>query len=266
LEINDNIQQEQEQEKGQKHESPLNVLSHFEPITLKEMDNVKLMNRTDTKYVFNIRQFEKVMLEIKDYYKVLEVEGKRLNRYETLYYDTELFELYYQHHKGKLNRYKIRHRTYVESDLGFLEVKFKNNKGRTIKTRINKHDAPYTWENESEEFLTKTLPFEPNTLVPVMWVNYIRNTLVNKSGAERLTIDLNLEFIKEGNSWKFDNLVIAEVKQDKRKPSPFIQVMKKYRIREGSISKYCMGIATTCSAVKKNNFKSRLKTLNHKNS
>jgi hypothetical protein len=254
-----NIQPEQQ------WQQPLQVLSHFDPITLKEMDNVKLMNRTDTKYVFNIRQFEKIMLEIKDYYKVLEVEGKRLSRYETLYYDTALFELYYQHHKGKLNRYKIRHRTYVESDLGFLEVKFKNNKGRTIKTRINKRDVLFAWEPESEEFLTKTLPFEPQKLVPVMWINYIRNTLVNKTGAERLTIDLNLEFIKDGTTKKFDNLVIAEVKQDKRKPSPFIQVMKKYHIREGSISKYCMGIATTCDDVKKNNFKSKLKTLNQKN-
>jgi hypothetical protein len=243
----------------------LNILGKFEPITLKEMDSVKLMNRTDTKFIFTVNQFEMIMDEIKDQYRVLEVDGKRLSRYETLYYDTGKFDLYNEHHKGKLNRYKIRHRTYVESGIGFLEVKFKNNKGRTIKTRISKADAPRSWEGESQDFLAKTLPFEPNWLIPVMWVNYSRHTLVNKTSAERLTIDLNLEFVRDEVTKKFHRLVIAEVKQEKRKPSPFMNVMKKYHIREGSISKYCMGIAYTCDGVKKNNFKSKLKTINNKN-
>lgn len=229
------------------------------------MDSVKLMNRTDTKFIFNIRHFAQIMSEIRDHYRVLEVEGKRMSRYETLYYDTRNFELYRQHHQGKLNRYKIRHRTYLESDIGFLEVKFKNNKGRTIKTRISKKDVPYSWEGESMNFLEKSIPYEPNNLIPVMWVNYVRNTLVNKTGAERLTIDLDLTFIRDQVSHTFEKLVIAEVKQDKRKASPFMEVMKKYRIREGAISKYCMGIATVCDDVKKNNFKFKLRTINKKN-
>lgn len=243
----------------------LQIFQKFDPITLKEMDNVKLMNRTDTKFIFTVNQFEMIMDEIKDHYRVLEVEGKRLSRYETLYYDTGKLDLYNEHHKGKLNRYKIRHRTYVESRIGFLEVKFKNNKGRTIKTRISKSDVPYTWEGESQDFLVKTLPFEPSRLIPVMWVNYSRHTLVNKTSAERLTIDLDLEFVKDEVTKTFHRLVIAEVKQEKRKPSLFMNIMKKYHIREGSISKYCMGIAYTCNNVKKNNFKSKLKTINNKN-
>ena len=66
-------------------------------------------------------------------------------------------------------------------------------------------------------------------------------------------------------SQKLDRLVIAEVKQEKRKASPFMSVMKKYHIREGSISKYCMGIAFTCDEVKKNNFKNKLLTIKLKN-
>ncbi len=223
------------------------------------------MNRTDTKFIFPIAQFEKVMGEIIENYRILEIEGKRLCRYETLYYDTNRFDLYKEHHAGKLNRYKIRHRTYVDSNTGFLEVKFKNNKGRTIKTRISKPDVPYTWEGESHQFLSRTLPFAVEVLEPVIWINYNRYTLVNKSGAERLTIDLDLEFVKEKNSQKLSNLVIAEVKQEKRKASPFMTIMKKFHIREGSISKYCMGIAYTCDTVKKNNFKSKLITIKQKN-
>lgn len=241
----------------------LNILKQFDPISLKEMDRVKLMNRTDTKFTFNFSQFELLLEDVLEHYHILEIEGKRISRYETLYYDTHNLALYTKHHNGELNRYKIRHRTYVESNIGFLEVKFKNNKGRTIKDRIKKKLVPFTWEDDSMAFLTEAIPYQPHTLIPTIWVNYSRLTLVNRTSAERLTIDLNLEYVKDGLIKKLDNLVIAEVKQEKRSPSPFLKVMKKYHIREGSISKYCMGIALTCKAVKRNNFKRKLLTLKH---
>ncbi len=240
-----------------------NILSQFEPIDLKEMDRVKLMNRTDTKFLFTIKQFEMVMNEVADQYRVLEINGKRLSQYKTLYYDTKGLNLYSQHHMGKLNRYKIRHRTYVESETGFLEVKFKNNKGRTIKKRINELQPPTLWEGENKIFLNKTQPYDPNTLIPAIWVNYSRYTLVHKTELERLTIDVNLEFVNNDFTKKLDGLVIAEVKQEKKKSTAFLKMMKKYHIREGSISKYCMGIALTCEGIKKNNFKKKLLTLKH---
>lgn len=238
------------------------ILQSFEPITLGEMDRVKLMNRTDTKFTFNASQLETVLAEVSAYYHVLEVDGKRISRYKTLYYDTEQLNLYLKHHNGELNRYKIRHRTYVESEIGFLEVKFKSNKGRTIKDRIKKKEVPFEWGVDTALFLNDMLPFDASVLKPVIWVNYSRITLVNKTCAERLTLDLNLEFIKNDRSKDMGSIVIAEVKQEKRTASPFLKVMKKHHVREGSISKYCMGIALTSTAVKKNNFKEKLLTLN----
>jgi hypothetical protein len=238
-------------------------LQQFEPITLEEMEGVKLMNRTDTKFVFTLNSFEKALSEIVNHYRVLEVNGKRLSKYKTLYYDTAGLNLYGAHHNGKLNRYKVRHRTYVESDLGFLEVKFKNNKGRTLKKRVNAPNPPVIWEGENAVFLNKTQPFNPDTLVPVMWVNYSRCTLVSKTDPERLTIDLDLEFVKDDITKEMKGMVIAEVKQEKRKSSAFLGIMKKYHIREGSISKYCLGIAIMCNHVKKNNFKRKLINIKH---
>ena len=241
----------------------LDILNKFESITLKEMDTVKLMDRTDTKFTFNRSQFDAVLGDILKEYRVLEIDGKRISRYKTLYYDTVKYNLYTRHHNGELNRYKIRHRSYVESNIGFLEVKFKNNKGRTIKNRIKKIGVPMEWEGDTEAFLIKMLPFEPSTLIPVIWVNYSRLTLVNRTSAERLTIDLDLEFVKDKTTKNLNSLVIAEVKQEKRKASPFLKIMRKYHIREGSISKYCLGIALTCDDVKKNNFKAKILTLKH---
>lgn len=222
------------------------------------MDSVKLMDRTDTKFTFNISQLSDILNLVKEDYRVLEIEGKKMSRYKTLYYDTIDLDLYNRHHSGQLNRYKIRHRTYIESQIGFVEVKFKNNKGRTIKNRVKNFEAPLTWEGKPKDFLDTTLPFNPNVLIPTIWVNYTRLTLVNKHSAERLTIDLDLEFIKGDEVVNLSNLVIAEVKQEKRKASPILSVLKEKHIREGSISKYCMGIAMTTENVKKNNFKPKL--------
>lgn len=240
-----------------------NILHELDPITLAEMDSVKLMNRTDTKFLFTIDEFDKVMQEISQFYRVLEVEGQRLNRYKTLYYDTSNLSLYLAHHNGHLNRYKVRHRTYMESNTGFLEVKFKNNKGRTIKSRVKEYAPPTIWEGESEKFLLKVQPFSPEILIPTVWVNYGRYTLVHRTEPERLTIDTNLEFIRDPVQKKLTGLIIAEVKQDKRKPSPFLRMMRKYHIHEGGMSKYCMGVALTYDDVKKNNFKPKLLTLKH---
>ena len=239
-------------------EKVLHSLNQFDPITLEEMDGVKLMDRTDTKFTFNINQLIDVLEEAKAYYKVLNVEGNRISRYKTLYFDTQDFDLYNEHHSGKLNRYKIRHRTYVESNLGFLEVKFKNNKGRTLKTRIKEIEVPELKEGKAFDFLKKTLPFDPLILLPKIWINYSRVTLVNKTSAERLTLDLNLEFEKNGNKQILSQLVIAEVKQDSKVASPFINIMRNKHIRQGSISKYCFGIASSYKEVKKNNFKQKL--------
>ena len=236
----------------------LDNLNLFDTTTLKEMDRVKLMDRTDTKYTFNLKELPVVLKELNSDYKILDIEGNLISRYKTLYFDTENFALYNQHHNGKLNRYKIRHRTYLESNLGFLEVKFKNNKGRTLKTRINEREIPSLHCGKAAEFLKITLPFSPSVLVPKIWVNYGRITLVNKLSAERVTLDLNLEFENEEKSILYNQLVIAEVKQDSKISSPFVSIMRKKHLREGSISKYCFAVASMYSDIKKNNFKQKI--------
>lgn len=226
------------------------------------MDGVKLMDRTDTKFTFNIEHLPAILKDASKFYRVLDVEGNRISRYKTLYFDTEDFDLYNKHHNGKLNRYKIRHRTYVESNLGFLEVKFKNNKGRTLKTRIKENDIPDLKTGKAFAFLERMLPFNPGDLLPKIWINYSRMTLVNKTSAERLTLDLHLEFEKDNHRQVLNQLVIAEVKQDSKIASPFVAMMRARHIRQGSISKYCFGVACSFPQVKKNNFKQKLSHVN----
>ncbi len=243
-------------------EKALLSLKDFEPITLKEMDTVKLMDRVDTKFVFRLDQLSGFLQELKKDYRVLEVNGIRSSRYETLYYDTPGLRLYHLHQAGKLNRYKVRSRRYVESDLSFFEVKFKSNKGRTIKHRIKCAGIENEITGRSAEFLEEISPLKAYELIPAVWIYYTRITLVNRVSAERLTLDVGLTVEHEDRKHTFDNLVIAEVKQSKSAFSPFLRLMKRNRLSPGSISKYCMGIMHTYTGVKMNNFKPKLRIIN----
>ena len=234
------------------------ILATFETISLAEMDNVALMNRTDKKFVFRHVDLLAFLKQIKNDYRVLEVNKKRISKYETLYYDTIGFDLYHAHQRGKPSRYKIRSRRYVESDLNFFEIKFKTNKGRTIKNRVKQSFISGLIDQEAEVLLKSKTSLFPEKLEAKLWTNFSRVTLVNKNSPERVTIDIDLKFKNELSDASVSNLIIAEVKQDSSVHSPFLNLMKKYHVREGSMSKYCYGVINLFNRIKHNSFKPNL--------
>jgi VTC domain len=238
------------------------ILGNYKTISLEEMDGVKLMDRTDKKFVFNRGRLDSLLTELQHDYLLLQINGVVFNRYETLYFDTHEFNLYHEHHRGKSSRYKVRARKYVDSNLNYFEVKFKNNKGRTIKNRIKLKEIENEIGAESSSFLKSVSPLNANNLHAKLWSNCTRITLVNKESKERLTIDIDLHFKNEKEEINLPNIVIAEVKQEKSSGSAFVDLMKKERIKEGSISKYCIAVVSLFNEVKKNNFKQKLITLN----
>ncbi len=66
-------------------------LAAFDPISLPEMDRVKLMNRVDTKFAFDKNTLIQILPLLKSHYFTLEIEGKRALDYESLYFDDEFF-------------------------------------------------------------------------------------------------------------------------------------------------------------------------------
>jgi hypothetical protein len=239
------------------------ILNGFETITLKEMDSVKLQDRVDTKFMFRESLLPQVLKDMTRDYRILEVSGYRYSNYETLYFDTDDFSLYRQHHNGKLNRFKFRSRKYVESNLHFFEVKFKSNKGRTVKERIKHHEIVKELDGQAKDFLVESSGHDPAAYKAQIWVNYRRHTFVSKTTQERLTIDTNLTFINGNNRKTYEGLAIAEVKQGSSlDKSPFISLMKKYRVRPKSISKYCLGVISLHPEIKHNRFKPTLLYLN----
>jgi hypothetical protein len=226
------------------------------------MDEVKLMNRTDTKFVFESRLLEQVLEEIRAHYFILDINGVRLNAYRSLYFDTDDFKFYFEHHNGKKNRNKVRYREYIDSGLCFLEVKKKNNKGKTIKQRIRVREIPDKMTEEGNRFVHEIIGRD-DALVAKHWNMFSRITLVNKHIKERLTIDVDISFKGEDSASALDNMVIAEVKQEKvNYASTFMRVIKKKGVRPFRISKYCMATASLFPLLKNNNFKPKFLKIN----
>ncbi len=234
------------------------------PISLAEMESVKLMNRIDTKFVVPACLLPEMLSLARPDYYIQEIDGKRLAAYDTLYYDTPDLQMYLRHHDRQLRRQKIRIRTYLDSDLTFLEVKNKSNKGRTKKKRIVVHTNDLqSIDTGQREWLTGKSWYDVSTLQPQLHTRFERITLVNHAKTERLTIDtaLRWENVRTGQTAALGDAVVVELKRDGNQPSGMLDILRSLRIKPMKISKYCIGIALTDPAVKNNRFRPKLRKL-----
>ncbi len=236
-------------------------LEQFAPISLMELDRVALLDRMDTKYAFTADQLPFFLNKLSSDYRILEIDNNRMFHYNSLYFDTQNFDLFNAHYCGKLNRYKVRFRRYVESNLGFFEIKFKTNKGRTIKSRI-KHNSSNEITGDAMSLLKSHSPLAHSGLDAKFWVNYTRITLVSSDLKERLTFDLDLTFKNDQEEKTIHNIVIAELKQSKAGKSVFSKLMKQYHVRVGTIRKYCFGVVSLFKNIRANNFKPHIHNIN----
>jgi len=235
------------------------VIAQFQPITLAEMTNVALLDRMETKYVLGVSQLSVALQLLTRSYRVLDIQGVRLNHYQTVYFDTPDFTLYQQHHNGYGSRYKVRARKYVESNLAFFEIKHKTNRERTVKSRLAIPDIVTNIPGQLDDFVDEYTPFHAAAFEPKLWNDYVRVTLVGMQRAERLTLDLNVSFRWDGTVSALPGLAIAEVKQEHRsQQSDFIQQMKRLGVRPSGFSKYTAGVYSLYSDVKLNNFKAQI--------
>lgn len=236
------------------------LLSGFYPISLEDMSSIRLMNRTDTKYIVSVDQLSTILkLAMKEYY-VQEIDEDRNIPYHTIYYDTPGYEMYLSHHNGRKVREKIRVRTYINSQLTFLEIKHKNNKGRTNKKRIRVNNTNAVSTERGEVFIREHGWSDPLVLLQHLENQFDRITLVNRGKTERLTIDTNIHFhnFSTGKDSRLKKLVIIELKRDGYTYSPMCEILKRLRIHEERISKYCVGAVLTNPDLKYNRLKQKI--------
>ena len=242
------------------------LLERMQPVTLGEMDSIKLMNRIDTKYVTTESVLEEILAEVVEGYRVLVTDNLRTGGYDTLYYDTPGREMYMAHRNGHLNRQKVRTRTYLNSGISFLEVKRKNNHGRTKKKRIPIDGAlfhDFSSDTSARDFLMARSGYGADALIPRLRTAFRRITLVDVDLSERVTIDLGVTFASadDGVERCISPAVIIELKQDGASASKIRKVLHEHRVQPLRISKYCIGTVLTCPDARAGRFREKVHQL-----
>jgi hypothetical protein len=230
------------------------LLAGFEPTSLADMGGAALLDRVDTKYMMPAAVIRDVLDRLRDDYRVLEVGGDRLSLYRTQYFDTHDLRMYHAHHNGRTPRYKVRVRSYGGAER-FLELKVKTNKARTRKIRVPLAADAAPLDRLGREGWLANAPFSASDLSEAVVIEYSRITLIGRTGNERITVDLGLTVRRGGSIRSFPDVVIAEVKQERKSRSAFPSVMRGLGLRPGALSKYCIAIAALEPAAKTNLFR-----------
>ena len=243
------------------------ALERIPPITLGEMDSVKLLNRIDTKYLTDEDTLLAVLEDAaRNGYRALEAQGAKVSPYDSVYFDTDGMQMYLDHHNERLTRQKVRTRSYVNSGDAFLEIKRKNNKGRTSKKRTSiplSELGDFRGDPRAEEYLASHSAFTSDKIAPSVETSFKRITLVNESKTERLTIDTclyfkNLRTLREAS---LRDAVIIELKQDGREASRMKGILLDHRVKPLRISKYCLAVALTDPGIKSGRFKPKVRAV-----
>ena len=243
-------------------ESIRTLVSELPPITLDEMKSIRLMKRTDTKFVTNIETLARLLKMCHGHYYAQRVADDPVSPYTTLYFDDlDRHEMFSRHQAGHRPRTKVRARTYINGGISFLEIKKKDNHGKTRKKRIEVPDIEAVmFDRAGEDFLTERTGYTWDDIKPTVRNYFNRITLVNYEKTERLTIDFDLRFYNYETEQEatMGRAVIIELKRDGRVPSPILPLLRQLRIHQNGFSKYCIGSVITNPNLRINNFKAKL--------
>lgn len=246
----------------------LSALTLFLPITLEEMKAVQLMNRVDQKYLTSTTMLPQLLSAIAPHYRLQHIGPDTISDYATLYFDTPQLAMYTAHHNRQLRRQKLRIRTYRSTHTTFFELKNKDNRGKTHKTRIRVPADVFNsalQQDDIRQFIAQNTPYHHRDLLEQLENKFRRITLVDNGMHERVTIDFDIHFHNRATAldYHLPHLVIIEVKHQVGAPkSPIEQALQQLRIPPRRVSKYCIGTALTNPQAKSNRFKEKIRYIN----
>jgi len=205
--------------------------------------------------------------------------GRDHYQVNSLYFDNENFDCFWDKEAGVSDRKKFRFRYYghtVSDDQRvFLEIKRKNN-ALVIKDRIllpandaanNILDAKLLElykQDPDNDFIHELIWFKKrNCLRPKLFVTYKRKALIDRRDKRfRVTFDYDIRAqLADRLTGRFDKLraiyptgVVLEVKYNNVLPKWFHEVIQKYQLQRITFSKYCNGLRKVKPVLDDNNY------------
>lgn len=231
------------------------LLSHvdaFDPISLPELDShAALQMRVDRKYIVDYETLARLLAELGDDYLALEIDGERLQHYDSVYFDTPVLMGYRHHMQGRRKRFKSRTRLYGGTAC-FFDLKMKGRRGETVKRRLALPPLAHgSLTSDASAFLKRELLREygfaaPTHLQPIMHTSFARLALTHASLPERLTLDFGIAFDRVGDDDRYrmrPDHVLIEAKSGSR-AGTVDRLLPRLGARPLKMcSKYCLGVA-----------------------
>jgi hypothetical protein len=217
------------------------------PISLSDLnDAAVLQERVDRKYILTGPQLADLIERLAHRLAVLEIDGRRSFGYESTYFDTVELRSFHAAAFKRRHRYKVRTRTYLDSETTMLEVKTRGPRKMTVKRR-QPHEFEHrtALDRDAEWFIDSMLasPGLARTLSRTLTTGYQRTTLVDLDDVARVTIDADLRFADWND--RASGLIDRFVLETKSTGSPSVtdRVLWSTGIRPDKISKYATGLA-----------------------
>lgn len=237
------------------------VLGPFERLGLNDFGDGRFAERRDRKFPCHIEEIVHVVEGLQDDYDLITPNDETISSIGTLYFDTPHYDFFADHHRGKGSRLKVRFRKYPDTETSFLEVKKKSVKGLTLKERIITDFEADQISKEMREFLADNGISTSEELKAVLEVKYRRFSFISKDRTERFSIDFEVTYNNSHGEGDFGDLAIIEVKQPRLETTPIVKKIRENRIREASLSKYCLSLTSLNPDLKSNRFKPALRNL-----
>ncbi len=208
-------------------------------------DNADLQTRRDRKYILPPSVVAQVIRARADRLCVLDMSGTQAFAYESVYFDTPSLDSYRSSALGRRQRFKVRTRTYLDSQGCVLELKSLGARGETVKERLEYNLADrYELNGIAVAYLeSRGLPTGIIlSLSPTLTTTYRRSTLLDSDGA-RYTIDAGLVCSgMDGAVASVGDGVFLETKAPGA-ATPLDRLLWSLGQRPVAVSKYCSGLA-----------------------
>lgn len=227
--------------------TPLAAVVQLSPITLEALnDAAGLQTRVDRKYVLEPGELVELVGDLAGRLAVLDIEGQRSFGYESVYFDTAGLESYRSAAHKRRRRFKVRTRSYLDTQSTMLEIKTRGPRNVTVKRRqAHDHHHRTVLDGPAASFVD-TMTERPglaSTLLPVLTTTYQRMTLVDLDDVARLTIDADLRCTDvHGRAVTIGDRFIVETKSS-GSPSAADRWLWSHGRRPEKVSKFGTGLA-----------------------
>jgi len=223
------------------------TLYDLAPIGLEELvSRAALLTRVDRKYLLPVSDVPALLHGLGTDVQVLEIDFRRNFAYRSTYFDTPEWDAYLATVRGRRRRFKVRIRSYLDSDQHFLEVKTRGVRGATVKHRIphcgHGLDAR-ACANIGTVLARAGMPGDRSRLGWALTNTYRRATLYVPAIDGRVTIDTELAWaLPYGPGIAVQNLAIVETKSPGA-PGEIDRLLMSLGHRPRSVSKFGVGMA-----------------------